>query len=192
MFRIKLMAIMTLVAISGSGSAFGQGEFGAAKSPKVGDTAPEFSLKALDDRSLELRKLTAEGPVVLIVLRGWPGYQCPLCTRQVGEFLGKSKEFEKRGAKVVLVYPGPKDKLEAHAKEFMKETKLPSGFELVIDPDYTFTNAYGLRWEAKGETAYPSTFVIGKGDKILYSLVSKSHGGRAASAKVLEVLEKAK
>jgi hypothetical protein len=27
----------------------------------------------------------AHGPVVLVMLRGWPGYQCPFCTRQFGD-----------------------------------------------------------------------------------------------------------
>lgn len=159
---------------------------------KTGEEAPNFTLKTVDDRAVELHKLTSEGPVVLMVLRGWPGYQCPLCTRQVGEFFGKSKDFAKQGARVVMVYPGPGDKLQAHAKEFMKDMKLPDGFEFVIDPDYTFTNAYGLRWDAKGETAYPSTFVIGKDNKISFALVSMSHGGRSNAGKVLEEVGKLK
>ncbi|RPI83149.1 MAG: AhpC/TSA family protein, partial [Planctomycetaceae bacterium] len=42
----------------------------------------------------------------------------------------------------------------------MKGKSLPDSFHLLIDPDYDFTTLYALRWDAKGETAYPSSFVI--------------------------------
>jgi len=35
---------------------------------------------------VSLANLNHQGPVVLIVLRGYPGYQCPYCTRQVHDF----------------------------------------------------------------------------------------------------------
>jgi peroxiredoxin len=190
-FRLFL-ALACLVTTALPPSAAAQEKSVREKPIKTGDDAPNFTLKTVDDRAVELHKLTSKGPVVLMVLRGWPGYQCPLCTRQVGEFLGKSKDFAKQGARVVMVYPGPGEKLQAHAKEFMKEMKLPDAFEFVIDPDYTFTNAYGLRWDAKGETAYPSTFVIGKDNKISFAVVSMSHGGRSNAGKVLEELNKLK
>src|SRR5436189_49619 len=83
-----------------------------AKPPAVGEKAPEFSLKTLDDQTVELSKLTSQGPVVVIMLRGWVGYQCPVCTKQVGEFLRRAKEFADRKARVVLVYPGKAEQLK--------------------------------------------------------------------------------
>lgn len=41
--------------------------------------------------------MTEGGPVVLVVLRGYPGYQCPICTKQLAEFRGKVDEFNKSG-----------------------------------------------------------------------------------------------
>ncbi len=49
----------------------------AATTPKVGDAAPNFTLQTLDNKSVELQQFTATQAVVLVVLRGWPGYQCP-------------------------------------------------------------------------------------------------------------------
>ena len=57
-----------------------------------------------------------------------------------------------------------------------------------LDPDYKFTNAYHLRWDAKAETAYPSTFVIDAERKVQFAKVSKSHGDRASADEVLEAL----
>ena len=47
---------------------------------KVGETAPDFSLKNIENKSVELSDLYSKGPVVLVVLRRWLGYQCPICT----------------------------------------------------------------------------------------------------------------
>jgi peroxiredoxin len=158
-------------------------------SPKVGDVAPAFVLRTLEDRPIELKQLTAKGPIVLVVLRGWPGYQCPLCTQQVRAFVASAAEFARRGAQVVMVYPGPAERLQARAREFLQDKDWPAEFAFVLDPDYAFTHAYGLRWDAKNETAYPSTFVIGPDGKIRFAQVSKTHGGRASVAQAIASLK---
>jgi peroxiredoxin len=160
----------------------------AASSPKVGDMASDFTLKTLDDQSVRLRDLTAKSDVVLIVLRGWPGYQCPLCTRQAHDFVNNAEKLKAAGVQVVMVYPGPADDLKAHATEFLNDKNWPKDFRFVIDPDYSFTKSYGLRWDAPRETAYPSTFIIGKGGKVLFAHVSKQHGDRVSSDTVLKAL----
>jgi peroxiredoxin len=158
--------------------------------PAVGAQAPDFELVSVSGQPVSLRKLTSQGPVVLLVLRGWPGYQCPICTRQVGEFLGKAGELKKHGAEVVMVYPGPAELLREHAEEFQGARQFPATFHFVTDPDYQFTKAWGLRWEAPRETAYPSTFVIGKDNKIAYGVTSTTHGGRAGADAVVQELAK--
>jgi peroxiredoxin len=163
-----------------------------AAPPAKGEKARDFSLLALDGESVSLSKLIKEGPVVLVVLRGWPGYQCPICTRQVGDLVGHAKEIEKTGARVVLVYPGPGDKLKEHAEDFRRGKGIPDNFFFVIDPDYKFTNQYGLRWDAPNETAYPSTFVIDRDATTRFSQVSKTHGGRATAATILKELDQLK
>lgn len=161
-----------------------------ARPPGVGQKAADFALQTPGGERVELSKVLAEGPVVLVVLRGWPGYQCPICTRQVGEFVARAADLDKAGARVVLVYPGPADKLKEHAAEFARGKGMPAGFRFLIDPDYTFTHQYGLRWDAKGETAYPSTFVIDRDATVRFAKVSKSHGDRAAVGEVLKALPK--
>ena len=158
------------------------------KAPPVGEKAPEFSLKTLDDKTVKLSALTAEQPVVLIMLRGWPGYQCPICTVQVREFSKSAEHFATAKAKVVMVYPGPAEGLKAHAEDFLKDKTWPKDFVFLTDPDYSFTKAYGLRWDAPHETAYPSTFVIDREGKVRFEKVSTSHGDRADVAAVLKAL----
>ena len=161
---------------------------GAEEPPQPGAMAPNFTLKTLDDLPVELQRLTADKPVVLVVLRGWPGYQCPICTRQVQDFIGHSAEFEAGGAQVLMVYPGRADNLKAHAREFLSDKSWPKNFLFVTDPNYAFTMAYGLRWDAKNETAYPSTFIIDRKNNVRFAHVSREHGDRVSPETALKAL----
>ncbi|WP_232056092.1 peroxiredoxin family protein [Tuwongella immobilis] len=160
------------------------------KPPKVGEKAADFELSAIDGDTVQLSKLTKTAPVVVVVMRGFPGYQCPICSQQFGQFVNKAEEFGKAGVQVVFVYPGPSAELMERAKAFVKGQDYPDHFNLVIDPDYAFTQSYGLRWNARNETAYPSTFVVDRSGKVVYAKVSTTHGGRAGVQEVLKALPK--
>lgn len=165
-----------------------------AAPPKVGEIAPDFTLKTLDDTSLRLSELTSKSNVVLIVLRGWPGYQCPICERQVQEFIQAAPKFTEAGAQVLFVYPGPAADLKAHAEEFktMKGKQWPGEFLYALDPDYSMVNTYDLRWDAPNETAYPSTIVIDKTRTVRFVKISHSHGDRTKAADVISEVKKLK
>lgn len=155
-----------------------------------GDKIIDFKAQLIDGTELPLNKLYNQTSLILIVLRGWPEYQCPICTRQVGEFVAEADQIKKYGAKVLMIYPGPSDVLQEKAKEFTSDFIFPVGFYFAIDPNYEMVNKYGLRWNAPKETAYPSTFVIDKNGKVVFAKVSSSHGGRADVEEVIEALEK--
>jgi peroxiredoxin len=164
---------------------------GRAETPDVGMQAPDFSLSTPDGHAIRLSDLSGQGTVVLVVLRGYPGYQCPYCQRQVHDFVTNASSFAQEGAQVLLVYPGPPANLDQHAREFLStQAKLPANTQLVLDPDYTFTNQYGLRWDAAHETAYPSTFVLDRKRTILYRNISHTHGDRTTAIDVLALLKK--
>lgn len=183
---VQLSAPAILMAVA---AAMAEGAGGIAKVPGIGEKLPDFTLNTLDKKSVNLKKLEEDGKLVVVMLRGWPGYQCPICTQQVADLVKHKDAFAAVGAKVVLIYPGPADALEDHAAEFTKGKGLPEGFLFVTDPDYAVTNAYGLRWDAKNETAYPSTFVVGKDGVVVYCHVSKGHGDRAKGDDVLGALK---
>ncbi|MBS1826843.1 MAG: AhpC/TSA family protein [Acidobacteria bacterium] len=159
-----------------------------AGSPVVGESLPDFTLTSTRGKAVRLSELTAGSPVALIVLRGYPGYQCPLCQRQVHDFVKHAAAFEEAGVKLVFVYPGPPDALDTKATQFLQDKNFPDSFEMLLDPGYEFTNLFGLRWDAPKETAYPSTFLIEKGGTLYFQKVAKLHGGRTTAAEVLELL----
>lgn len=159
------------------------------KIPAIGEAAPDFRLPTLQGEAVQLSKLIGDGPVVLIVLRGYPGYQCPICNVQVGQLLTNAAKLSAKKARVVLVYPGVAEGLAEHAADFARGKTLPDNFYLIVDPNFVLTEAYALRWNAPRETAYPSTFVIDGKGKVRFAKVSMSHGGRASVDEVLRALE---
>ncbi len=164
----------------------------AAAPPAVGESAPDFTLSTPEGKSVRLSELRSQSSVVLVVLRGYPGYQCPYCNRQVQDFMQHSQGFSDARVRVLLVYPGPPQDLGLRANEFLTGKKLPENFDLVLDPGYEFTNLYGLRWNAEHETAYPSTFLIDQRGVIFFSKIVKEHGGRTTAAEILEALPRRK
>lgn len=181
---MKRFIILLLVLISGQ--AFSQ-DF---SSLAIGEKAKDFKLNTIQGDKIQLSKLLEKQPIVLVVLRGWPGYQCPICSRQVGSLVEDADKFAESGALVLMVYPGPSEEMQKHASEFADDFEFPENFYFTIDPDYTMINKYGLRWDANKETAYPSTFVINKSGEIVYSKVSTKHGGRAENKDIIEALSK--
>ena len=176
----------TLPALILLASALAIGAPALAEIPATGAQAPNFTLLTPTGHSVSLVSETNKGTTVLVVLRGFPGYQCPYCVRQVGDFIEHAQHFAAKHVHVLLVYPGPPADLDQHAKEFLaKQSDLPANIQLVIDPDYKMTNEYGLRWDAPHETAYPSTFLLDRHRKILFEKISHSHGDRTTAEEVL-------
>ena len=162
---------------------------GFAETPAVGVKAPDFTLSTPTGKTVRMSTEQRGQDLVLVVLRGFPGYQCPYCVKQVHDFVDHASDFAAEDTRVLLVYPGPPADLDQHAKEFLeKQAELPPNIVLVTDPDYTVTNLYGLRWDAPHETAYPSTFVLDKKGKVVFEKISHSHGDRLSAEDAVEHL----
>ncbi|QMU62001.1 MAG: redoxin family protein [Gammaproteobacteria bacterium] len=162
--------------------------------PKEGSKLEDFSGTTMHGDSFQFSKLVDKGSVVIVMLRGFPGYQCPVCSTQVAGYVAKADEFKKqRNTPVVFIYPGKVSNLEKRAQEFTapleKEVDLPNNIIFVIDHDYKITNHLGLRWDAPKETAYPAAFVIDHSGYVQYAKVSDNHQDRATADEVLEFLD---
>jgi len=160
-----------------------------AQTPAVGAKAPDFTLSTPTGKTVTLSTEQGGNGLVLVILRGFPGYQCPYCVKQVHDFVDHASDFKAKNTRVLLVYPGPPADLDQHAKEFLeKQAELPSNIVLVTDPDYKVTNLYGLRWDAPHETAYPSTFILDKTGMVIFEKISHTHGDRLSAQDALDQL----
>jgi peroxiredoxin len=161
------------------------------KSVAVGEIAPDFNLPVVgEDEFITLKDANKDGPIVVVILRGYPGYQCPLCSEQVGSLANRAATLAKLTKRVILVYPGEASMLDKHAEQFMSARTLPEPLLLVRDPDFKAVEAYGVRWKAPRETAYPAAFVIDKNGRVRWSKISESHAGRATTDEIVRELRK--
>jgi peroxiredoxin Q/BCP len=162
-----------------------------AETPAIGMAAPDFTLNTPNGTPVQLSRGFHQSMTVLIILRGYPGYQCPFCQKQLHDYIEHAAELAAKKTHVILVYPGPPADLDQRAKQALaKQADLPSNITLVIDPDYKVTNLYGLRWDAPHETAYPSTFILDRNGMILFEKVSRGHGDRTSAEDVVANLSK--
>ena len=157
----------------------------------VDDKAINFELPTVGEKSyVELREEFKQGPVVVVVLRGYPGYQCMMCSQQYGSLVNRAKALAKEAHRVIVVYPGEPSELERHAKRFMGSRAVPEPLVLVRDAGMEMVSDWGLRWEKHHETAYPATFVVDTNGRIAWKKVSSSHGDRSSVEEILRALRK--
>jgi peroxiredoxin len=148
-----------------------------AATPGVGQRAPDFTLSTPDGSSLSLNSLTSQNRVVLILLRGYPGYQCPFSQQQFQNYQQTAAQFATLGAHVVFIYPGTGGKnLADDAAQMIGDQPLPANVHVVLDPDYVISTQYGLRWDAPDQTVYPSTFLVAKNRTVFFA-----HTGHTSS-----------
>ncbi len=165
----------------------------ATKATQVGEKAANFELPTVGgDDYIELKQEYSKGPIAVVVLRGYPGYQCALCNQQVGALINRAKALAKATHRVILIYPGEPTELERHAEQFIGSRAVPEPLVLVRDPAMEMVKEWGLRWAAPRETAYPATFVINKNGRVAWSKISKSHAGRSTADEILKELRKLK
>ena len=188
----KYLSLGFAIVLVGLSSSIASAEPLARDKPlPVGEKAINFDLPVVgEDDYVELKDLYKEGPVVMIVLRGYPGYQCMLCNQQVGQLINRAKALKSQVHKVVLVYPGAATGLERHAEQFMGSRRVPEPLLLVRDPDMKMVSQWGLRWDAPRETAYPATYIIKSSGRVAWKKVSDSHAGRSTVQEILKELKK--
>ncbi len=102
---------------------------------KVGDSAPDFTLKSSRGLSVKLQTLYKSKPVVLYF---YPKDNTPGCTKEACSFRDSYEVFQKLGAEVVGV---SSDTVESH-KEFAASHNLP--FQLLSDEDDQVRKLYGV------------------------------------------------
>ena len=102
----RISGVLAVCALSFAPALFAPA-LGVAQTPAVGQKAPEFTLSTPAGEPVQLASDLHKGKTVLVVLRGYPGYQCPFCTKQVHDFADHAKEFAAKDVNILLVYPGP-------------------------------------------------------------------------------------
>ena len=110
----------------------------AARAPKVGDRAPDFTLPDQLGRQVSLAGELQQGPVVLVFYRGeW----CPYCNLMLRTYGLRAAEFSERGARLVAVSPQTPDNSLTMAEKHSLE------FPVLSDEGGEVIGTYGLKYD---------------------------------------------
>ncbi len=155
-------------------------------------SADELALAFVDHQGkpVDLKAYRGKKAVVLVVTRGIPespgGTFCPHCVTQVAGLAASHAEFEKRDAAVLVVFPGPSERVA----EFIQQTggKAPGGFPfpLLLDKDTAAVGRLGI----KGDLARPSTFIADKAGNVVYAFVGETSTDRPSLKAILAQLDR--
>ena len=135
----------------------------AARAPKVGDRAPDFTLQDPLGRQVSLAGELEQGPVVLIFYRGeW----CPYCNAMLRIYGLRAADFSQRGARLMAVSPQTPDNSLTMAEKHSLE------FPVLTDEGGEVIGTYGLKYNVASREVYETVGVDlakfnGKGGWIL-------------------------
>ncbi len=141
-----------------------------------------------DGNPVELKSYRGKKNIVLVVTRGMiaPSSFCAYCSGQTSRLIANYKEFVRRDAEVLLVIPGPKDKID----EFLKRARADAGdkavpFPVLLDEDFRAVNKLGIR----AELAKPSTYILDKQGQVRFAYVGNTITDRPSIKAMLQQLD---
>lgn len=175
------------------------------KALKVGDKAPDFTLKNAVGKEVTLSTLLKDGPVILTWYRGsW----CPYCNIALQSYQANLDKFKEAGAQFVALTPELPDKSLATAEKH--ELK----FEVLTDENSKVAKEFGLiftmtKWvedamrdfadlkkyngEGYDDTTLPlsATYIIQPDGTISYAFLDAEYRNRATAEQIIEALKMA-
>lgn len=114
----------------------------------VGEQAPEFKIKDAEGKVIDLKELTAKGPVLVRLTCG-----CSGCDKELAYFQKINDTYKSQGLTSVLVFREPDEKVAKYAAE----KKLNMLYAV---------DSKGAAWNVFQTKTMPTNFLIEKGGKI--------------------------
>lgn len=151
MKRILLTAVaVTLIASQGLVAADKKVEAKKAeKTIVVGAQAPNFIIKDSSGKQIDLKKLSAKGPVLVRLTCG-----CSGCDKELAYFQELHKAYKGKGLTSLAVFREPDKKVE----DYVKKKKLTMLYAV---------DSKGSSWKVFDTTKMPTNFLIEKGGRII-------------------------
>src|SRR5271169_1943812 len=156
-----------------------------ASGVEVGQIAPDFVARDLNDKQVSLKALISGRKTLLLFYRGgW----CPFCNSQLAAISSDNQQFKEAGATIVAVSGEDVEK----GKEFLKRLNLP--FILLSDTKFEGIDRYRVRdpnprekLKARGNTqlSKPAAFVIDETGVIRYKYVGRDATDRPKNEDLL-------
>jgi peroxiredoxin Q/BCP len=150
-----------------------------------------------EGRRVDLAQHIGKQKLVLVVLRGTPmrdspgspkGKVCPSCVAQAGSLMANRERFQQHGAVVLVVFPGPADRLGELLQSARKNTpgEPEWNFRVLLDRDCEACDRLGIR----DDLAKPATYIFDTRGRVVYAYVGVTSTDRPSVRAMLEQLEK--
>lgn len=170
---------------------------------KVGDKAPDFTLKNATGKEVSLKSLLRDGPVVLTWYRGgW----CPYCNIAMAALQKELPEIKKAGAQLIALSPELPDKTLSTSEKNHLE------FEVLSDLNHTVADGYGIVFEltpkvrelykknfdltefngkdaGDGKLPLAATYIIDTDGTIRWAFLDADYRKRAEPSEIADFLE---
>lgn len=188
--KLFIFIFMTATTLAGNAQNAEQGL-------RLGEKAPDFTLKDQNGKEVNLYQLLEKGPVVLNWYRGgW----CPYCNLELKGLADKAAEINQLGATLLALSPELPDK----SMTTIEKNKLP--FTVLSDTDNHVARTYDLVFKLDAETAnryesifglnqyngndkaelpIPATYIIDQKGIIRYAFVNPDYKKRANPEEVV-------
>ena len=121
----------------------------AEKTIVVGAQAPNFIIKDSSGKQIDLKKLSAKGPVLVRLTCG-----CSGCDKELAYFQELHKAYKGKGLTSLAVFREPDKKVE----DYVKRKKLTMLYAV---------DSKGSSWKVFDTTKMPTNFLIEKGGRII-------------------------
>lgn len=145
---------------------------------KIGENAPDFTLKDLDGDSWNLRDHAGK----IVVLLFYPGDDTPVCTKQMCSVRDNWSQYQETGAEVVGIST---DSVSSH-KSFADKYNLT--LRLLSDESGEVVKAYDVTSWIPGRSAR-AVVVIDKNGKIAYHKTQSISLFRPDDSEILEAIK---
>ncbi|MBT3374140.1 MAG: redoxin family protein [Lentisphaerae bacterium] len=189
MRRFVTLAVALVVSLAVTGCRRAEKPAPAAQHPKVGQPFPYTRFVNGKGQVVDLATWTGKKNVLLVFMRGFPGYVCPTCTRHTAQLIERADELKERNAEVLLVYPGPTESIPqfvTSVSDLLKGSltgELP--VPILLDVDLAAVKAVGI----ESDLAWPASFIIGVDGLVKYGYIGKNYADRPTVDDVLGALD---
>lgn len=171
------------------------------KGINVNDTAPVFSAKDQNGKTVSLAEELKKGPVVLVFYRGqW----CPYCNKHLKKLEDSLSLITAKGASLITVTPEKPENISKTIEKTKASYSIlfDDGLKIMKSYDVAFTvdektvekyKGYGIDFtQANGANGaslpVPALYIIGKDGKISYRYFDVNYSKRASVAEILSHL----
>lgn len=145
--------------------------------------APDFQLKNQEGRSVRLRSLTRQGPVLVVFYRGsW----CPFCVSELRGLQSIEEALRREGVRIAAI------SVDTPAAVRSMALRMEIGFEVLSDETGETVKEYGVLHPEGGprgsDTAIPAHFLVDSDGAILWRRVASRVQDRASPDEVLDAV----